>query len=387
MEVVRLDAANVCSPVNLSKVPREITDEDQAHYATIISTQLSPAVVQRLKTPAKTYPRQTEVMALHWHPEFVPLNIVEDRIAATFPNQEMSLIIPTQHNEILTVGDYSGVEVDCYASGFKRKVQLLLHFAADNVKGADKLVSMLNHTRTYRSSQLFDLMDSLIEDTYASRREEAAGKTGADEDTVEFCRIYTRKLKTLLENNWQSTPRDMIKNKLVRNFLDMKREHYGERFISRVQTYVKEVKKLVKADFPLRYFYRATEIIEETRALGGCVVIPHPEQFWPVLLADYDVDGYEVWNPQSQEYTEFLIQVVNRQNESRGRTERPLLVFMGDDCHMGEKVKDLEQQDIAKAAREIGVQPAWEDMAIRKQLVVAGMCRSRVIEEYTGRLG
>ncbi len=47
------------------------------------------------------------------------------------------------------------------------------------------------------------------------------------------------------------------------------------------------------------------------------MVIPHPEQFWPILLADYDVDGYEVWNPQSREYTDFLIRALDNQNKRR----------------------------------------------------------------------
>jgi hypothetical protein len=102
------------------------------------------------------------------------------------------------------------------------------------------------------------------------------------------------------------------------------------------------------------------------------------------LLADYDVDGYEVWNPQSREYTEFLINVVHRQNESRGG--KPILIFMGDDCHMGEKAKDPRYQDTAKASRQIGYQPAWDDPAIRKSLILANVNRRRVIEEYKSRL-
>ena len=109
------------------------------------------------------------------------------------------------------------------------------------------------------------------------------------------------------------------------------------------------------------------------------------EQFWPILLRNYDVDGIEVWNPQSQEYTEFLISVVNERNGHRP-SGRDVLIFMGDDCHMGEKTKPLDQQDPEKASREIGLQPAWEDLAVRKKLIVSSITRASVIREYKARL-
>jgi len=155
--------------------------------------------------------------------------------------------------------------------------------------------------------------------------------------------------------------------------------------VDRLQAYLKAVKTLVKQDFDLSFFYRASEVIEEVRGLGGCVVIPHPEQFWPILLRNYDVDGIEVWNPQSQEYTEFLISVVNEQNE-RNSSGRDTLIFMGDDCHMGEKTKPVDQQDTAKAVREIGLQPAWDDLSIRKKLIVNNISRHSIIQEYKDRL-
>jgi hypothetical protein len=64
-----------------------------------------------------------------------------------------------------------------------------------------------------------------------------------------------------------------------------------------------------------------------------------------------------------------------------------MLIFMGDDCHMGEKARDPRQQDPEKAGREIGVQPAWEDLSIGKSLIVARAGRQRVIEDYEARLG
>ena len=63
-----------------------------------------------------------------------------------------------------------------------------------------------------------------------------------------------------------------------------------------------------------------------------------------------------------------------------------LLVFMGDDTHMAEKLKDPTAQDLSKANREIGLQPAWNDLDIRKKLIKADMLRSQVIKEYRERL-
>ncbi|WP_432735104.1 PHP domain-containing protein [Maridesulfovibrio sp. FT414] len=367
------------------KVSPEITDEDRRRFHEVISTELADWQIEQVITPSKIYPRQENLLALHWHPEFVPLDLITRRVDAMFPNARERMMIPTQHNVLMSYGNYTGVEVDCYASGFNQKVQLLLHFENDRVKDAGVLKSMLAHTFKYRSSQLFEYMDTIttpMEDRIAI----AARETGADEDLVEMVRVYVTKLQTILDEEWSNVSQEAIKNKLVKNYFDAMRPKYGDNLINRIQAYLKEVKKLVKQNFSLKFFYRATEVIEEARALGGCVVIPHPEEFWPILLAKYDVDGIEVWNPQSQRYTDFLISVVNEQNASRPSGGRNLLIFMGDDCHMSEKTKSPETQDPDKAGREIGLQPAWDDLHIRKKLIIAGIDRHSVISEYRERL-
>lgn len=378
-----------CFPaVDLDFIDPEPTQDDTTRFFSIIDTTLTPEQEAAIVTPPQTFPRQNAILAAHWHPEFVPFPLIEQRINALYPNVTQRLIIPTQHNELLTWGEYSGVEVDCYASGFNRKVQLLLHFKASRLdESSHTLKAMLSHTQKYRGSQLFNLMDALIQDVHDHTRQEAAGESGADEIVVTFCKLQTAKLKKLVETHWKVLPVDMIKNKLVRNWLDDMRVLYGDRFIMRCQMFVKQVKKLVKRDFSLSYFYRASEVIEEARLFGAGVVIPHPEEFWPVLLAGYDVDGIEVWNPQSREYTEFLITVVHRQNRTRRPSDRECLIFMGDDCHMSEKLKAPETQDPEKVAREIGLQPPWDDMGLRKRLIIAGMDRQAVIAEYKARLG
>jgi len=362
-------------------VPEEITDEDERIFWETVSTDLDEEQIQRVVTPPDVFPHQESLLAVHWHPEFVPLDLVEKRIHAMYPNAHNSLIIPTQHNVLMTIGDYSGVEVDCFSNRFNQKVQLLLHMTADRAAKASKLESMLAYTFKYRSSQLLDLMDTIVKP--AKRRvESAAEETGADNDILRFCAIYVKKIRDLLDRNLEKVPPGSVKNKLLRDYFDALRPIYGDRVIKRAQSFLKAVKIIVKAEFSMKYFYRTIEIVEEARGLGARIVIPHPEQFWPILLADYDVNGLEVWNPQSHTLTDFLISVVERTNLKHP----PGLIFMGDDTHMGEKVRPPALQVKSKAGREIGVQPAWDDLNIRKHLIIANMDRADVIDEYRERL-
>lgn len=364
----------------------ELTDFDQAVYRRLVSTELSDGQIARLSTPADVYARQDSVIAVHWHPEFIPLPVIERRIAAMFPGRARELIIPTQHNVMMSYGPFTGVEVDCYSPEFNRKVQLLLHFANERAARADVLRGMLEHTFKYRTGQLFDFINTILEPSLEERLQEAAETTGADERLIAFVRMHVRKLKTLLERNESSTPKDMIKNKLIPQYLDHVARPDTQHQVNHAKIFLTAVKRIVKREFTLRYFYRTQEVIEEARRHGAGIIIPHPEQFWPILLADYDVDGIEVWNPQSQEYTDFLIGFVNRRNRVRADGARRLLVFMGDDCHMGEKAKDPALQDPEKAGREIGLQPAWDDLNIRKSLILGDFDRPDIIREYTARL-
>jgi hypothetical protein len=368
------------------KIPEAVTEDDETLFDAITSTQLSDVQEQRVATPPRVFHQQENILAIHWHPEFVPMPLISRRLEAMYPNKRRSLIIPTQHNVITTFGDYAGVEIDCYSRGFNQKVQLLLHFVQSRLENADLLKSILAHTFKYRSSQLFEFMHTITKPLEA-RITAAARETGANEALIQFARVYVNKISRMLETKGGRLPPEMIKNKILRNFFDGLRDPYGDALIDRTQTYLKAVKAQVKAAFPLQYFYRTSEVIEEARALGAGIVIPHPEQFWPILLADYDVDGIEVWNPQSQKYTEFLISVINQKNRCGGLSKRNLLIFMGDDTHMAEKTRDPAVQDYDKARREIGYQPAWEDFSIRKALIRADTSRQKVIHEYKQRLG
>ena len=135
MMAKRLEYKSRIEPVSMipDDIPEEITDTDREYFFKVVSTELNEAQRSRILDVGVTYPRQESVLAVHWHPEHVPMELISRRIETMFPNKKQELIIPTQHNELLSYGPYSGVEVDCYASGFNQKVQLLLHFENDNV--------------------------------------------------------------------------------------------------------------------------------------------------------------------------------------------------------------------------------------------------------------
>jgi hypothetical protein len=363
----------------------DVSQEDEERFFRVISTDLDEEQRRRIIAPIRTYPREESVLAVHWHPEFVPQELIDQRLDLLYPNRKEELIIPTQHNQLLTRGSFCGAEVDCYSKGFKRKVQLLVHFDKKNLNRAGTFASALEHTFQYRSSQLFDLINTLTKPV-EERLERAARETGAAAGVIDLVRGETGKVARLIDLHFSKIPKESIKNKLLRDYLDTLRGHLGDDLVIRAQLFLRAVKQEVKAGFPLTYFYRTSEIIEEARAIGAGIVIPHPEQFWPILLAEYDVDGYEVWNPQSLEYTDFLISVVINKNKQPGIAKRKLLIFMGDDTHMGEKARGPLLQDELKSCREIGLQPPWDDLLIRKKLAIADMDRHKVIAEYRDRL-
>ncbi len=386
MTVIRLDRPEE-EALDVSSLDREATDADYTLLEELISVTLTDDQVARVVTPPQVYPRQESVLAIHWHPEFVPVDLIRQRIDASFPSAEQRLIIPTQHNMLESFDGFTGVEVDCFHAGFRRKIQLLVHFSDQRLEGRGEVFrAMLAHTFKYREGQLWEFFDTLIEPRWQERIELAADETGASRDLVEFVRVHSARLAQMIRAEERRIPPTIMRNKIIRDYFDQLRTRFDDRLINHAQVFLRHVKEVVKSHFSPHFFYRAQEFIEEIRALGGGIVIPHPEQFWPILLADLDVDGIEVWNPQSFEFTDFLVHVVMRENKTRRHADRPLIVTMGDDCHMGEKVKDKRFQDPAKASREIGVQPPWDDLTIRKTLIVANASRENVIREYRDRI-
>ena len=137
--------------IDLDDVPTEITERDEARFSKLVKTSLEPEQIARIVEPPLVESGQKRTLAVHWHPEFIPLNLVEKRLAAMFPAAEEDLIIPTQHNAIMSWGSYCGAEIDCYSSSFHRKVQLLVHFSKERLeKGGDVFEGMLAHTARYR---------------------------------------------------------------------------------------------------------------------------------------------------------------------------------------------------------------------------------------------
>ena len=323
--------------LQIEDASEEITPWDQTVFETLISLDLTEAQIARIVHPARYFEDETSVLAIHWHPEMVPLDLAHKRLQALYPQMADFLVIPTQHNELLTYGHYAGTEVDCRATAFNRKIQILLHFKQNKIEEAHSLRAMIAHTAKYRSSQLFEFMAALTDPHFEDRLQEAAKNTGVEENIIRFAVLQTRKLQRMIRDYRATIPELSLKNKLLINYLNAQRALYDGHIIDRTVIFVSGVKEIVKRHFRLSFFYEVREIIEETRALGGGVIVPHPEQFWPVLLADYDVDGYEVWNPQSREFTEFLIQVVIKKNMSGNVTTRKILIVMGDDTHLGER--------------------------------------------------
>ncbi|HOG18537.1 MAG: hypothetical protein A4E73_02380 [Syntrophaceae bacterium PtaU1.Bin231] len=363
----------------------EVTDWDGAVYRKLVSVALTDQQIEWILNPRNIFEREDSVLAVHWHPEMVPVDLVRERIRKMFPNAQRTLVIPTQHNEILHCNGYAGTEVDCQAKEFNRKIQLLFHIKTERLDQAHIFKAMIAHTYQYRQRQLFEYLETVTNPKFEARLQKAVRATGVERDIVRFVQIYSRKIQQLIDANSAETPMQPLKNKLVTNYFEHLREFYPEAVIDKAVVFLLEVKRIVKRGFSPDYFYSVQETIEEARSVGAGIVVPHPEQFWPVLLAEYDVDGIEVWNPQSREFTEFLIHVVVRSNKTRRRS-RPLLVFMGDDTHMSEKFLAPETGVADKIAREVGYQPAWQEMGVRKILKMGDFDRIRVIEEYENRL-
>ena len=364
----------------------ELNEIDESIFREVISTQLTPTQKESVVLPPFILPEEKDVLAIHWHPEFIHHQLIAQRISGMFPNAQRKLIIPTQHNVIESWDGCCGVEVDCYSQDFNRKVQLLIHFSRSQLRKTNKFKKILQHTFNYRASQLWQFIETILDPRLEHRLHTAAQITGSSPELIKFVRIYVEKIRRLIQKYESEMPKDAFKNKLLRNYFDSLRKYHQTDLIDRSQLLLNAVKELVKCNFDLKYFYEIREIIEEARSINAGIVIPHPEQFWPILLADYDVDGIEVWNPQSREFTHFLVDVVRRKNETRSKRDRRFLVFMGDDTHMSEKVRELKYRAPEKANREIGYQPAWEDPEIQKALVQAKMNKKQIIDEYFNRL-
>jgi hypothetical protein len=181
----------------------------------------------------------------------------------------------------------------------------------------------------------------------------------------------------------QSDRAEMLKNRLFPDFMAARGQECPPALLDRAMALGRLVKSQVKRRLLPSRFHDAREVVEEARGLGAGVVIPHPPQFWPILLDDLGVDGWEVWNPSTPNHAIFLIETLSRQRKGH----RPLLAFMGDDTHMSSKIRpEQKSEEKNNLDREIGFQSPWRDPKVLEALTQAGQSRERTMDEYRARL-
>jgi hypothetical protein len=262
------------------------------------------------------------------------------------------------------------------------KIQLLIHARADRLAGASAFQSMIERTFRYRELQLLDILD-LAARPDASAEAELA-RAGFGDDDLEAAAGHAARLRAMIDASGVAAGpgAEMLKNRLATDFIERREGAADPARLARLLELVNLLKARVKSRPDPTRFHEARELIEEARSLGAGVVIPHPQRFWPALLADLDVDGWEVWNPSTPSHAVFLTGCLSR----RGRGGRPPLAFMGDDTHMSSKIRLHMVSDKGGGEREIGFQPPWRDPEVVAALKVAGQSRKRTLEEYVERL-
>jgi hypothetical protein len=362
----------------------EVSDWDEQTYALLVSSRLSPARRHAIAWPRQTYPDQDAVLATHWHPDGVPMELIRHRIGALFPSRTAELVIPTPHNRLAAYGELAGAEIDCYAPEIRDKVQLLIHLPRDRAARATALTGILEQAAETRARLLLRILEELDAAGPTKRLGRVATKITADPSALEFVQLRARKLRALIDRNRSKTPAHVLRPRLFRLYLEALRGQCGDRIADQGQALIRALSKALKRDEPAASFHSIYDIITEVRAARGGVVVPHPQKFPGVLETNYDVDGYEVWSPGWPRKTSALIDAIAERSASR--KARPFLMFLADDCHLGEKLRPANLRCPKRAAREIGVQAGWDDPAIRSCLERAGVTRRGVIEAYRHRL-
>ena len=297
----------------------------------LTSVELSAEERRRVARPDRFAPEAERFLAVHWHPESASLELVQERLSAAFPRARDFLVIPTPHNQLAVFEPYAGVEADAYDRGYGLKIHLLFHFPADRLPRAGAFLDMVDRTYRYRARQLREILDFLAGpglDDISGPSLKAAGP-----EVRRLARFSAIRLRELVDRSGLiGTPRDgMLKNHLLPDFMIAL---FGpDTRLPLALEVVRAAKNKVKAALNPDNFYTPRELMEEAKSFGAGVVIPHPPVFWPVLLDDLDVDGWEVWNPSTPHHAEFLTRALARANEARGRRRR-LLAFMADDTHL-----------------------------------------------------
>ncbi|MDR2460464.1 MAG: hypothetical protein LBE38_06755 [Deltaproteobacteria bacterium] len=365
-----------------SGAENSLSQEDWDAFKLLTEVILSPDEKIAAETPTYTDEEEERIFALHFHPEWVPMELLKRRIKRAFPKAKSIFAIPTQHNVIMSLGQFSGVEADVFNYSYNMKIQLLIHLKSDKLKDAHTLQSMMEKTFRYRGLQLLDILEQVAFPDEDMKKE--IKKMGFHEESIKQARFFASKIKLLVEESGitQTPGAEMLKNRLLTDFIEIRGATLDPIRKDRLLSLVNHIKKMVKSRLNPKRFHTDQEVIEEARALNAGIVIPHPPQFWPVLLDDLDVDGWEVWNPSTPKHTIFLIQCLKR----RGKIKRPLLAFMGDDTHMSSKIRPDMVSDKDGAKREIGFQPPWKHQEVQAALKDAGQGRDRTMDEYLARI-
>lgn len=363
----------------------DISEDDWLAFNSLTRVELSPAEKTLAARPDRSAPEAREFLAIHWHPEWAPLELIEERLALAFPKAGESLAIPTQHNRIMSLGPWAGVEADAYDRNYGLKVQLLIHLRAEQLPRAGALKAMMDRTYNYRAHQLMDIIKALAEPD--SVKLKLSLKSSVGEESIMMASFFALRLERLIEESGIiGSERDaMLKNRLLTDFMLARVCGFHQPLVDQALTYINAVKKEVKKNLSPDEFYSPQELIEEARGLKAGIVIPHPPLFWPILLSDLDIDGWEIWNPSTPDHTLFLLAALNRANESR-RRGRKLLPFMGDDTHMSAKFRRNGSNTPGSAQREIGFQDPWNDAQVKAELSNNQQSLSKTISEYRQRL-
>jgi hypothetical protein len=360
-----------------------VSADDWAVFNRLTSVELTAKEIAVASRPSRQDFEEKRVLAVHWHPEWIPLDLIHQRTRAAFPAADDFLFIPTQHNQLMTVGDWTGVEADAYAPEYGLKIQLLIHFRSRKLPKATALASMMERTFRYRALQLLDILDKIINPDEAIKNE--IKKQGFSSDSVNLAQNLAKRLWDIIEKAdlGSSERAETLKNRLLPDFMAIRGQEYPPALLDRAMALSRLVKTQVKRRLAPSRFHAVRDVIEEARGLGAGIVIPHPPQFWPAILDNLDVDGWEVWNPSTPNHTIFLIETM----AAKKKGKRSLLAFMGDDTHMSSKIRpDQKSEEKNNLDREIGFQPPWRDLQVIKTLKKVGQSRDRTMDEYRARL-
>lgn len=382
------DQETAAANFSLKAAVNDIGEADWRRFDHLTSVELNDEEKELAARPGLTAPEAGEFLAVHWHPEWTPLDLIRRRLELAFPRADNFLAIPTQHNKVLSFGSWAGVEADVYDRRYGLKVQLLIHLPAERLAGASTFQAMMDHTYNYRAHQLLGILSRLAEPDEAALKVQASLKSTIAESAMEMARFYAVRLRAMIESSGilGGSRDEMLKNRLLPDFMALSVPPAQQNLLGQALMFVKAFKKTVKGELRPEKFYSPQEVIEEARSLGAGIVIPHPPIFWPILLSGLDVDGWEVWNPSTPHHTLFLLETMHRINESRRRGRR-LLAFMGDDTHMSAKIRLERDNEKDADGREIGFQPPWTDPEVDATLKRTSQSLTNTLNEYRFRLG